>query len=441
MLVEFTILNFKSHRCSTLPLADLSVLVGANASGKSNALEALQLLVWAATGRPLGELVYALRQQEVRIRGRPSDLTYGQVDGDVCLRAVFREPDAGSWASELAELRLDVTLRIDDQGVRVVDETLLAPRAPGGLALYGVESAADQFGAELTVRYNNFARGGKKPKIPAVDRQLVFTQLTTPARLASASHRKSGRLIPEACRYVRDSLTRTLFLDAVPRRMRQPSFPQEERLLGDGSNVSAVVWALCEQQRQGEVLDFIRSLPEQSIDGLDFVHGPRGDVLLQLLETFGGERRRVDASVLSDGTLRVLSVAAALLSVETGTLVVIEELDHGVHPSRAAELLRRIEKTAQARSLRVLVTTHNPALMDALSDQALDAVVVCYRDPEHGASRLVRLADLPDYPSLVSQGSLGELVTRRTVERYLPGMGVSRPDPAAWLDSLFAEGE
>ncbi|MCF2151788.1 hypothetical protein IQ276_036330 [Desmonostoc muscorum LEGE 12446] len=52
----------------------------------------------------------------------------------------------------------------------------------------------------------------------------------------------------------------------------------------------------------------------------------------------------------------------------------------------------------------MLLSTHNPALMDALPDAALGDVVFCFRDPESGDSRLVRLGDMYDFPSLISQG-------------------------------------
>ncbi len=45
MIQSFSIENFKSFRKATLPLSPLTLLIGANASGKSNAIEALQLLL------------------------------------------------------------------------------------------------------------------------------------------------------------------------------------------------------------------------------------------------------------------------------------------------------------------------------------------------------------------------------------------------------------
>lgn len=48
MLASFTLANFKSYEHATLPLAPLTILVGANAAGKSNLIEAMQLLAWLA---------------------------------------------------------------------------------------------------------------------------------------------------------------------------------------------------------------------------------------------------------------------------------------------------------------------------------------------------------------------------------------------------------
>jgi predicted ATPase len=150
--------------------------------------------------------------------------------------------------------------------------------------------------------------------------------------------------------------------------------------------------------------------------------------MVQLEESFGGRRTLREAALLSDGTLRVLAIAAALLSVPPGSMVVIEEIDNGVHPSRAAHLLERIRGIATRRKLRILLTTHNPALLDALPAASLPHVVACYRDPESGSSRLVQLEDLESYPELVARGPLGQIVTRGVLDRYLKqSPGADRP--------------
>lgn len=50
MLASLQIQNFKSYEDATLYFTPLTFFVGANASGKSNALETLRLLNWLAGG-------------------------------------------------------------------------------------------------------------------------------------------------------------------------------------------------------------------------------------------------------------------------------------------------------------------------------------------------------------------------------------------------------
>lgn len=160
---------------------------------------------------------------------------------------------------------------------------------------------------------------------------------------------------------------------------------------------------------------------------MDFYEDRRGRVALELVESFGGKQRNCPVELLSDGTLRVLAIVAALLTAEPYSTLVIEEVDNGVHPSRARHLLAQMRRIASERRLRLLLTTHNPALMDALPDESLGDVVFCYRDPEEGDSRLVRLSDLDDYPGLISQDRLGGLVTRGVLDRFVKS-SVSREE-------------
>ena len=161
--------------------------------------------------------------------------------------------------------------------------------------------------------------------------------------------------------------------------------------------------------------------------------------MVQLTETFAGRGRPCDASVLSDGTLRVLAVAAALLSAPEGSLVIVEEIDNGVHPSRAKMLLDNIKQVAEERDLKVLLSTHNPALLDNLPAESVPDVVCCYRDPDTGASRTIRLEELRDYPDLVARGPLGRLMSRGVIESFLKDQRTEEEKKRAslrWLHAL-----
>lgn len=409
MLKSIGFKNFKSYDQAELPLAGLTVLLGANASGKSNAIEALRLLAWLAEGRRLDYLLQAMRDREVDLRGSPLELSHsGSPIGLSCVLA----DDVGD------EIVLALSLKVTEDGFRIVEEQLSSNRDK--VPLYKVVEPASDFTNQLSVSYNNFARGPNKPQIVAIDQQAVFTQLTTPARF-DASYRRSQVDIPYAAGEVQTALASVLFLDPAPRQMRDyVSRIDHKKLRGDGANLSAVLRNLCNGAgSKGDILEFIRSLPEQDITDISFLDAPDGYVMVQLHESFGTAKQPVSARLLSDGTLRALAIAAALLSVQEGSLVVIEEIDNGVHPSRAQALLEHMRAIANRRRLRVLITTHNPALLDAIPADALKDVVVCYRDPGDGRSRLRRLGDMDEYPEIVARGPLGRVVAANLLDRII----------------------
>lgn len=407
ILSEFTLANFKSYREGRLPLGSLTVLIGANASGKSNALEGLRFLSWLAQGQKLSSIQYEKTSSDQVVRGRVSDLCH-RGESSFSLGCCL---DSTEWN------QLSMTLTVRDGELHISSERITGS---SDRVLYDLERPSHGVGTDVDVAYNNFAKGRNKPQITCSDQMAIFVQLDSPASF-QVKHHKSQQVIPETVREYQRVLENILFLDPVPARMREYSFKTDKRLQGDGTNLSSVLFRLWEgdASNQQAILGFIQSLPEQAIAGLDFLVGPRDEVMVRLTETFGNTDRLCEAALLSDGTLRVLAIAAAMLSATEGSLVVIEEIDNGVHPTRAEHLLANIRAIAERRNLRVLLSTHNPALMDALPDNALGDVVFCFRDPKDGNSRLVRLGDIDEFPGLVSQGPLGQLVTTGVVDRFI----------------------
>lgn len=457
MLTSFHLKNFKSFKQdAVLPLASLTVLIGANAAGKSNALEGLRLLSWLAQGNKLSAIQHAVNQADKVVRGRVPDI-FQKGETKFTLGC--------SMDAILGANMLDMELELRGDDLHIVAE-----RMGGGIdiPLYDMDQASKGYSTEARVAYDNFSRGGNKPHIPVSDQMAVFAQLDSPASF-HANHKSAQQQIPRACKQYQDVLSNILFLDPAPAKMRDFSFLADKRLGGDGANLSSVLFRLWYGGEQAEfnyageemkdksvdipggisdltadraeILSFIQSLPEQDIQGLSFLKGPRNDVMVQLVESFGGVRRAYESALLSDGTLRVLAIAAAMLSAPEGSLVVIEEIDNGVHPSRARHLLERIQTVAEQRKLRVLLSTHNPAMLDALPDKAVPDVVFCYRDPVLGDSRLVRLGSLPDAPELLIQDTLGHLMTTGALERFVkthPGSQARKEKAKAWLASLKA---
>lgn len=427
MFSEFRYERFKSYKKADFPLAALTLLIGTNASGKSNALEGIRFLSWISEGRRLDDALRAVHHEDVSIRGTTGTLGYHGA----------QEFSLGCSLESTAPWKhFDISLRIRDQDLQVTQERIYGNHS--SVPLYEIVSDPQKHKYEVSVAYNNFARGGKKPQIACSNQRAILTQLDTPSRFNNA---KSKERLPAITETVREALSNVLFLDPNPHQMREYSFKDADKLRGDGSNLSGVLYSLCESGHRARILDFIRSLPEQDVRDITFAKTDRNEVMVQLRESFGGKAQTWDAPSLSDGTLRVLAVAAAVLSAPEGSLIAIEEIDNGVHPSRAGILLENIKDIAEDRGIRVLLTSHNPALLDSLPDDAVPNVVCCYRDPDEGDSRLIRLESLRRYPDLVARGPLGRLMTRGIIEQYL--MDEATPEEQkeknkAWLETLKA---
>lgn len=426
MLASITLEDFRSYREASLPIAPMTVLIGANASGKSNVVEALRLLSWIGAGNPLGTVSQTLMGQKPTIRGDVRDLAYRGARG-FTLSCTTTDPAGTRYA-----IRLEVG---DNDELRITDERMSGGRA-SLVPLFEVVTPSDGVLA-LSVAYDNFAPGGRKPRVLCSDQTAVLCQLMSSARF-SGGHTKAQQVIPERTRGLHRQLSAISLLDPRPSLMRGFSPRSQRKLTGGGESLSGVLHSLCETDEGREaVLDFVRDLPEQDIQEIDFIETDR-HVMVRLTEAFGRDARRYDASLLSDGTLRVLAVAAAVLSASQG-LIVIEEIDNGVHPSRVGRLLSRISRIAKERDLRVLISSHNPALLDALPDDAVPHVVFCYRDRDDGSSQLIRLADVPDYPELIAQGPIGYLMTRGILDRFVkehPGPEQRKQRAQAWLNEL-----
>ncbi|MBB5022859.1 AAA family ATPase [Desulfurispira natronophila] len=111
----------------------------------------------------------------------------------------------------------------------------------------------------------------------------------------------------------------------------------------------------------------------------------------------------IPATRLSDGTLRFLSLLAALYGPDKPSLLCIEEPELGLHPDilpAIAEILKEVSEETQ-----LVVTTHSDIIIDALSDRPED-VIVC--ENRNGSTTMQRLCQ-EDLALWLEKYSLGEL--------------------------------
>lgn len=409
---SITIKNFKSYKEATLPLAPLTLLIGANASGKSNAIEAFRFLSWVAGGERLSTLKNRVNDSDKIIRGNVSDLPFRETEQFVL-----------SFSADSSNYESIFNIRFNEIyfGFEIIE-------TENKNFIFTFDDVADDgiYVSQESLS-NNFAIDENKTifSIKNSDYSDVFNlskELLSFFLKENGSPYKIEKIYNDI-NFLKSLILNAYFFDFVPSQMRYESLSEKD-LRSNGQNLAGVLHYLCEKDRHAsdnktKLLNLIKSLPEQNIIDIKFYVDHRERVEFALIENFGNTPKEFPMDLLSDGTLKVLAIATALLSVSTGSTLVIEEIDNSIHPSRAHDILSLMRQYAEERGLKLLLSTHNPALMNAVPDEALADVIFCYRDPQQGDSRLLRLGDLDDYVGLVVQGSLGDLVTRGIVERFV----------------------
>lgn len=414
-LEEVRLTSFKSFAEQRLPLQDLTVLIGRNGSGKSNALDALMVLSRLALGEPVRDALDGPRAGEEPIRGGAAGCApLGESEFGVGCRVRSGE----------ALFDLDVRIAVFPE-VRVLSERLTAVaglryggrRLAAGRPLLASDPADTQRG-DLDVRYFN-GRRGVDPAVPFLSDRLLTSQI--PVRVPITS--EATRLVHQAASDVLGVLREVFLLDPVPHLMRQYVNAQDSELRRNGDNLSAAVAGLERNDSSAfdRLTDLIAGMPEYPVRGVRSVGTSLGDVQLVLREAgYHGGEHDVPARLLSDGMLRFLAFGTALLSAPSDAHdapdaqrhLVIEEIENGLYPTQAARVLKLMKEESQRRRIDVLFTTHSPALLNSLTSRDHAGVVVCTRDSESGESLLIPLTELPGYVDLLAAGDLGDAVTK-----------------------------
>ena len=429
--------DFKNLAHAELNLFEpLTVLLGRNGSGKTNLIEGVELFAALVRGVPFNEITDVDRGGTFEVRGGLRS----------CIR--FGEKGFGlrfhgaSIRFEGKRRPVDYCIEISPRGRN--DVQLSAEKLQiGSRVLF---EAMNSGGELMEVKYDNFSRG-RNPNIKiSASRSVLsrYEEIIRSSRSGSTRLKASTRTV----RGVRGYLKNSYIFDPQPRAMREYARAEASpQLLRSGANISAVLFALSEEEEEEQqetlrrITEVVRQIPEEPFAKIGFAETSLGDVMAGFVRdegkgTKGG--KLVDARLLSDGTLRMLAIVTALETVPKSSRIVIEEFDNGLHPSRAKLLVRTLSETAARRELNVLVTTHNPAFMDALDESQMDSVLICHGDASGGGVRVTRISDMDIAGTIELRGGLGDFVTRGALEeRLAPDFTEQRSKEAReWLESL-----
>ena len=192
----------------------------------------------------------------------------------------------------------------------------------------------------------------------------------------------------------------------------QPSLHTGHAPLSEnGANLSAVLADL--QDRAPSAFsaltsEILRILPE--FNSLKITPLPSGQVEAGLSLT---NHQLIPASELSQGTLYLLGILALAFDPCPPHVLCIEEVDRGIHPRLLRPIRDALYRLSHPESVgsphrptQIITTTHSPYFIDLFRDHPEDVIL---SEKQGNTARFMRLADRPDLPELLHDGSLGDM--------------------------------
>lgn len=352
MITSLAVHGFRSLREVVLPLDALTVVTGANGTGKSNLYRAFQLLADTAAGAFVGSVAAAGGLSSVLWAG-PEQISGAMRRGEVPVQGTGsrRAPvslQLGFTTDALGYL-IDVGLPVPSRTMFDRDPAIKREIIWAGRVMRPAATLLDRTARGIRIADQE---GRRHLELSLPPWASVLDELVDPI------HR------PELTA-VRDTVRGWRFYDSFRVDPRAPARrPQvgtrTEVLAADGHDlapaVATILESAWEEPFRAAVAD---AFPGTGIGVAD--HGGRFE--LELRQT--GMLRALTARELSDGTLRYLLLATALFSPRPPGLIVLNEPETSLHADLLPALARLIADAA--RRSQLVVVTHSETLVRSLA--------------------------------------------------------------------------
>lgn len=350
MLGTLAIANYRSLRSLVLPLGTLTLVTGANGSGKSNLYRALRLLADTAQGRVVPALAREGGLSSVLWAG-PEHVTRAMRRGEVPVQGGPRQERVAlrmGFAGEEFGYAIDLGLPEPSSALFAADPQVKAEAIWAGPFLRPANLLVSRRGALARVR------DGRSWRVVADDLSpfdSLFTQIADPERA------------PEVLR-LRETMRGWRFYDHfrsdADAPARWPQLGTRTPVLSHDGHDLAAAWQTIREIGDPRALDaaVADAFPGAQVE-VTVSDGRFGLALRQ-----HGLLRSLSAAELSDGTLRYLLWIAALHTPRPPPLMVLNEPETSLHPDLLPALARLIVQ-ASARS-QVWVVSHAARLIAAL---------------------------------------------------------------------------
>lgn len=392
---------------------DLNLMIGPNASGKSNLLRLLELLTAASQGS-LGRLVQKEGGMEPMVWDGSSDQI--RIAAKMTPLPPYSDPDtdALTYRLNLARLGRSSAYRVDHEVLgnfcqvengQMQEPYKLLERTPQHAIVFSMD--LQQF---TTIPVTNTLDTPYPPVHPIEAPQSTLPEEETLLAFSSGPF-SANRFAAE---FQQEMASWQIHQGLQTQRdapIRAPQVTRADTALdSDGQNLISVLHSLYSSNREFEEDVNMAMNAAFGDDFQKLTFPPAADQRIQMRIRWNHLKREQPAADLSDGTLRFLYLLAILANPSPPPLIAIDEPETGLHPS----MMRIVAEYAQDAATRsqVFLTTHSPEFLDAFGDEVPTTTVV---ERTYGQTNL-RIVSKDELSYWLKQYTLGQLFRSKELE-------------------------
>ncbi len=180
---------------------------------------------------------------------------------------------------------------------------------------------------------------------------------------------------------IRSALTNINRYDFLINILRKEQNISQDKILKlTGDNLTSVLQSVSKENKEAwnRILDTLSNISPM-INDIQTKKFLREKLYIEFEEIFGG--RPIESWEASDGTLRVLAILTAIESQKPYATVLIEEPEIGLHPWALKHLIEHMKELIEKNNIQIIITTHSDQILENVK---MDEVLVCSRNEKEG---------------------------------------------------------
>ena len=368
--------NFKSIASAEIDFAPFTMLVGANASGKSNLINVFKFISNIATEgienavALQGGIPYLTNMSLPK--GNPIEISFSlDMSNEEWVR--YTENKSVALKVQKMDYHFMIQPNLKGGGYHIVEDELTLTFACShfdpsakGKDRYTPINAQYSFVAEKKTAKSHIQLRNIFDSRHLIDdetKKLISKNITYQVFARICNEDKNELMLYRVSMLLPPVFSESTFIrifDFDPKELKKASSMASTRILEEnGSNLASVLHNILRtKENRDKLTTFLKTfLP--FVNGISVENNLDRSFSYKIQENFSN--RAFHSNFLSDGTVSLLAIIIALYFESLSNIIILEEPERNIHPKLLSNLLESAEDVSEEK--QVIITTHNPEML------------------------------------------------------------------------------